>query len=74
MFVNVVLADHAVSKLYYTIGHIFDGIIMCYHDDRVAVFLVYGLDQFQDFFGSVVIQRSGRLCIISTDNKTPGRS
>ena len=36
-------------------------LIMRYHDDGVSVFLVYRLDQLQDFLGGIIIQGSCRL-------------
>ena len=61
MFIHVIFPDHAITKLDYTISHIFDGIVVRYHDDGVAVFLIYRLDQLQDFLGSIIIQGSCRL-------------
>ncbi len=61
MLIEVIFADHPIAKLHHPVSHIFDGIVMRYHDDGVAVFLVYRLDQLQDFLGGIIIQGSCRL-------------
>ena len=61
MLIEVIFADHPIAKLHHPVSHIFDGIVMRYHDDGVAVFLVYRLDQLQDFLGGLIIQCSCRL-------------
>ena len=60
-FIDIIFPDLSVPELYDTVCHIFDGIIVRYHDHRVAVFLVDLLDQAEDFFGSLVIQCTRRL-------------
>ena len=49
-FIDIIFPDLSVPELYDTVCHIFDGIIVRYHDHRVAVFLVDLLDQAEDFF------------------------
>ena len=61
MLIEVIFADHPIAKLHHPVSHIFDGIVMRYHDDGVAVFLVYRLDQLQDFLGGIIVQSTGRL-------------
>ena len=61
MFILIILTDHTVSKLDYTIRHIFDCIIMRNHDDRISIFLINGFDQFQNFLGCIVIKCTRRL-------------
>ena len=61
MFIQIIFTDHAVTELHHPVSHIFDSIVMRYHDDGVAVFLVYRLDQLQDFLGGIIIQGSCRL-------------
>ena len=60
MFVLIILTDHTISKLDYTIRHIFDCIIMSNHDDRISIFLINGFDQFQNLLGCIVIKRTRR--------------
>ena len=48
-FISVILPDHSISELYYSVGHVFDRIIMCNHNNRIAISLIDGLDQFQNF-------------------------
>ena len=61
MFIHVIFTNHPIAKLHHPVSHILDGIVVCYHDDGVAVFLVYRLDQLQDFLGGIIIQGSCRL-------------
>ena len=46
--IAVISSNHAVPKLHHPIGHILDGIVVGHHDDRIAVFLIDGLDELQD--------------------------
>ena len=41
--------------------HIFDGIIMGHHDYGVAVLPIHIFNKSEDFLGSLIIQRAGRL-------------
>lgn len=68
MLIEVIFADHPIAKLHHPVSHIFDGIVMRYHDDGVAVFLVYRLDQLQDFLGGIIIQGSCRYCVVSKND------
>ena len=61
MFIHVIFPDHPIAKLHHPVSHILNGIVVRYHDDGVAVFLVYRLDQLQDFLGGLIIQCSCRL-------------
>lgn len=44
--IDVVVAHRSVTEFDHMICHIFDGLVMRYHNDRVAVFLIDLLDQF----------------------------
>lgn len=44
--IDVVVAHRTVTELDHMVCHIFDGLVMRYHNDRVAVFLIDLLDQF----------------------------
>ena len=61
MFIHIIFPDHPIAKFHHPVSHILDGIVMRYHDDGVSVFLVYRLDQLQDFLGGLIIQCSCRL-------------
>ena len=43
--IDVVVAHRTVTELDHMVCHIFDGLVMRYHNDRVAVFLIDLLDQ-----------------------------
>ena len=60
MFIDVILSDHSITKFYYPVCHIFDGIVMGDHHYGISVFPVNGLNELQDLFGSIVIQGTGR--------------
>lgn len=48
-FISVIFPDHSISELHYSVGHVFDRIIMCNHNNRIAISLIDRLDQFQNF-------------------------
>ena len=57
----IIFTNHPIAKLHHPVSHIFDGIVVRYHDDGVAIFLIYRLDQLQDFLGGIIIQCPCRL-------------
>ena len=48
--IDVVFTDLAVAQTNHAVRHVFDRIIVCYHNDGVAVLLIDVLDQLQNFF------------------------
>ena len=50
-----------IPQLDHTVCHILDGIVMCYHDHRIAIFPVHLLDQLQDLLRRIIIQGTGGL-------------
>ena len=48
--IDVVFTDLAVAQTNHAVRHVFDRIIVCYHDDGVAVILIDVLDQLQNLF------------------------
>ena len=58
---RLVFSDLAITKLYYAVCHILNGIVVGNHDDGISVLLVDLLDQTQNFLRCVVIQCTCRL-------------
>ena len=43
------------TQAHNTICHILDGVIMRHHDDGVSVFSIDGFNEFENFFGCMVM-------------------
>ncbi len=52
------MADTSVAELDHMIRHMPDGLVMRDHNDGVPVFLIHILDQLQDFFRRLIVQRT----------------
>ena len=50
LFVDIRSPYYAVAELEDPVRHVFNGVIVRYHNNSVAVFLIDVLDQFQDIF------------------------
>ena len=61
LLITIILPYLSVAQLNDTIRHIFDGIVMGYHYDRIPVFVIDFFNQIQNIFGRIIIQCSGRL-------------
>ena len=61
LLILVVSSDHTIAKFHHTVCHILDGVVVGNHNYGVSVFMIDGFDQFQDFLGGIIIQRTGRL-------------
>ena len=60
MVIQIVLSDSSVMQSDNTVGHLAERIIVSHHDDCVAVFLIYSLNEREYVLGCVVIQCSWR--------------
>ena len=55
------MADFAVAQLDDMVCHLPDRFVMRHHNDRISVFLIYLLNELQNFLGGRIIKCAGRL-------------
>lgn len=64
------MTDTAIAKLNDMVGHVFNRLIVCYHNNGISVFFIYILNKLQYFLWCAVIQCARWTCSISTIQKT----